>query len=84
MYLHIGGEYMIKKDSIIGIFDLENTTISKITKEYLTDKEKTSKVITVNEEMPKTFIVSNNNNITKVYITSISSKTLEKRIKTDI
>jgi len=84
MYIHIGGEYMIKKESIVGIFDLENTTISKATKEYLKDKEKKHIIINVNEEMPKTFIILEEKGDKKVYITSISSKTIKKRFKNAI
>jgi len=84
MYIHIGGEYMIKKESIVGIFDLENTTISKATKEYLKDKEKKHIIINVNEEMPKTFIILEEKGDKKVYITSFSSKTIKKRFKNAI
>jgi len=80
MHIHIGGEYMIKKESIVGIFDLENTTLSKATKEYLKDREKRHIIITVNEEMPKTFIILEEKGKEKVYITSFSSKTIKKRL----
>ncbi len=81
MFLHIGEEYLIKKNNIIGIFDIENTTISKITREYLTDKEKRGQIVTINDELPKSFIVTREKNINKIFITSISSRTLEKRMK---
>ncbi|MCK5812334.1 MAG: DUF370 domain-containing protein [Clostridiales bacterium] len=81
MFLHIGEEYLIKKNNIIGIFDIENTTISIITREYLTDKEKRGQIVTVNNELPKSFIVTCEKNINKIFITSISSRTLEKRMK---
>lgn len=81
MFLHIGEEYLIKKNSIIGIFDIENTTISKITREYLTDKEKRGQIVTVNDELPKSFIITHDKNENTIFITSISSRTLEKRMK---
>ena len=34
MYLHLGADVLIKTSQIIGIFDLENTSVSKITREY--------------------------------------------------
>ncbi|MBN2851751.1 MAG: DUF370 domain-containing protein [Clostridia bacterium] len=84
MFLHIGGEYLIRESNIIGIFDIENTTISKLTREYLNDKEKEKSIISVSDEMPKTFIVTEEQGKVKVYITSISSKTLEKRNRSGV
>ncbi len=84
MFLHIGGEYIIKSREIIGVFDLENTTISKITKEYLKNKEINGNIVNVNNEIPKTFIVINKNKKIIIYLSSISSKTLLKRVKNGI
>lgn len=84
MYLHIGGEYLLKKKNILGIFDLETTTISKITKEYLKDKQTNHEIITVNDELPKSFIIYIRNESIYIYITSISTITLYKRAKESI
>jgi len=81
MFLHIGGEYIIKSKEIIGVFDLENTTTSKITKEYLKNQENIGNIINVNKEIPKTFIVLNKEKKIKIYLTSISSKILIKRMQ---
>ena len=35
MYLHIGNNKNVKLSDIVGIFDLETTTISKITRDFL-------------------------------------------------
>ena len=35
MFLHIGGDYVVSLRNIIAIMDLETTTISKDTKEFL-------------------------------------------------
>lgn len=88
MFLHIGRNMIVRFDEIIGIFDIETTSISKISREYLNpspDKE----IVSVTEELPKSFIVCKNSlksknsdqNKTKVYISQISSATLLKRIK---
>lgn len=80
MFLHLGQNVLIKQDDIIGIFDLDNTTVSKRTRDYLTKAEKSGRVINVSTELPKTFVVcdSGNGEFT-VYITQISSATLLKR-----
>lgn len=79
MYLHIGKEKIIKTDQIIGIFDLDTATISKATRNYLAAAEKSGDVINVTTELPKTFIVCNDDGKRTVYISQISSSTLNKR-----
>lgn len=80
MYLHLGQETVIMQDDIIGIFDLDNTTVSKATRDYLAVAEKNKQVINVSFELPKTFILTNNRyDGNKVYISQISSSTLLKR-----
>lgn len=79
MYLHIGKEKIIKTDEIIGIFDLDTATISKATRNYLAVAEKSGEVVNVTTELPKTFIVCNDDGKRTVYISQISSSTLNKR-----
>lgn len=79
MYLHLGGDVVILKENIVGIFDLDTTTISKHTKKYLTLAEKEGRVVNVSYELPKSFVVSIENGKAKVYINQISSQTLSKR-----
>ena len=79
MYLHLGQETVVRLEDIIGIFDLENATISKFTKQYLAAAEKKGRVINVSSELPKSFCVCKEGDEIKVYISQISSVTLKKR-----
>ncbi len=79
MYLHLGGDVVILKKSIVGIFDLDTATISKHTKNYLTLAEKEGRVVNVSYELPKSFVVCIEDGIARVYISQISSQTLTKR-----
>ena len=79
MYIHLGQETVVNEKDIIGIFDLESTTISKRTREFLNKAEKKKQVTTVSYELPKSFILCQENNETKIYISQISSSTLLKR-----
>lgn len=80
MYLHLGQDTVIKMKNIVGIFDLETTTISNETRRLLSKSQKENKVVNVSMEMPKSFVLCCDKfkNIT-VYITQISSSTLLKR-----
>ena len=79
MYLHLGGDIVVRSSDIIGIFDIENTSVSKLTKEYLGEQEKRHRVITVSPELPKSFIVCREKDGVTVYISQISCSTLRKR-----
>lgn len=82
MLLHLGNATVIRQDDIIGIFDLDNTTVSKATRDYLTKAEKQGRVFTVSYELPKSFIVCENEKGEEtVYICQISTSTLMKRME---
>lgn len=83
MYLHLGESTLIKSKDIIGIFDIENTTVMKSSREYLKKAAKEKRVVTVSYELPKSFVVTNEQNY-KVYISLLSTSTLEKRIKSHL
>ena len=83
MYLHLGQSTVITAKDLIGIFDMDNTTVMKSTRDYLTKAEKSGEVVNVSYELPKSFIVCTDktNNSKKVYISQISPSTLLKRAK---
>lgn len=81
MYIHLGQETVVKTDEIIGIFDIDTTTVSKHTRNFLTKAEKEKKVINVSYELPKSFVLcKQKNGENKVYISQISTSTLLKRV----
>lgn len=82
MYLHLGEKTVINTADIIGIFDIEKTSSSKETKEFLRNKYKKMKIINVSYDMPSSYIVAHNNiSGYVVYISPISVATLRKRSK---
>jgi len=71
---------VITFDEIIGIFDLDTTTVSKSTRNYLAMAEKAGIVENICYDLPKSFIVCRTKDgKDKVYISQISSQTLLKR-----
>ncbi len=79
MFLHLGENVVLKDTDIIGIFDLDNTTVSKVSRNFLECMEKKGKVINVSEKLPKSFLVSVYGGEDKVYISQMSPLTLNKR-----
>ena len=68
------------RDEIVGIFDLETSTISKISRAYLAQAEKLGRIVNVSLELPKSFVVcQKKTGEVTVYISQISTGTLRKR-----
>ena len=80
MYLHVGQNTVIRTGEIIGIFDMETSTLSQTTRQVLARAEKEGKVVNVSMEMPKSFLLcQNEKGEMTCYITQISTATLLKR-----
>ncbi len=81
MFLHIGSDFVIPLKSVIAILDLEKTTISKDTRDFLKTAEEEGFIESITEDIPKSFIVTETDKKSKIYLSSISSITLQKRAK---
>ena len=84
MFLHLGQNTIVPYSSVIGIFDLEITSQAKITRNFLTGQERARRVTNVSEELPRSFIVCQEEEKSKVYISQLSSQTLQKRVENNI
>lgn len=71
---------VIPAKNIIAILDIDTTTISKGTREFLRVAEEEGFVESVNQEIPKSFIIAEKNKKSKVYLSPISSVTLQNRL----
>ena len=82
MYLHLGQGVMIPHDEIIGVFDLDNASDSKWTKDFLRNAEEQSVVISVCDDIPRSFVVADHPYHPQiVYLSQLSSQTLLKRVE---
>ena len=84
MYLHLGEDTIVKTKDIFGIFDLDTTTVMKASRTFINKAEKEKRTVTVSFELPKSFVVCKGKEEKEntVYISQISSTTLENRSKT--
>lgn len=78
MYLHAGGDRIIRESRIIGIFDMDTATQKADTKKFLRLAEKKKKTTSVNGELPKSFILTDDG---RVYFSQISVAALKNRGK---
>ena len=81
MYLHIGGGVMLPDDGVVGVFDLDNTTCSRHTRKFLAQAEENGQVVTVAEDLPKSFLLTSEYGLERVYLCQFNAATLEKRLK---
>ena len=81
MYLHIGNGVVVRQCDIVAVFDLDNTSQSYRTRQYLAAAEKSGSVVNVSEgELPKSFVVcAEGNGKQTVYLCVLNSSTLLKR-----
>lgn len=80
MFLHIGGDYIVSINDVIAIIDMEKSTISQDTRNFLKISEEEGFIINVVEdEMPKSFVIVQERNKSRVFLSPISTNTLYKR-----
>ena len=79
MYLSIGNDMAVRESSLIGIFDLDNTTTSRRTREFLDKAEKEGQVVPC-DDLPKSFLLTAEYGLSQVHLTSLNAYTLEKRL----
>lgn len=79
MYLHLGQNTVVRGREIVGIFDLENTTVSKHTRALLARAQKQNRVTAVTYDLPKSFVLCADGGDEAVYVTQMAPATLRKR-----
>jgi len=79
MYLNIGKSFLIRKENILGIFDLDSTSQSFLTREFLSAAEKAGRVVNAAEDIPNSFLLCEETDGVRVYLSQSTSRTLWKR-----
>ncbi len=79
MYLSIGGDMAVRERAVIGIFDLDNTSWSRHTRAFLAEAERQGEVVDVSGELPKSFLLTEEFGMNRIYLTQFNAAALEKR-----
>ena len=80
MYLSIGTDMAVRDRSVIGIFDLDNTTVTPRGREFLEKAEQEGLVVPC-DDLPKSYVLTTEYGMNRVYLTAFNASTLEKRFK---
>lgn len=75
MFLYLGGDVTVISRDVVGIFDIEECSVSRTTANYLNMCQKKSQIVNVSEDIPKSFIVTSE----KTYISNVSHNIIRKR-----
>ena len=78
-FIHLGKGTLVRDDEILGIFDLDITSQSHLTRKFLSLADKSGKVINAAEDLPKSFVICEQKGETRVYLSQMASATLLKR-----
>ena len=79
MYIHLGRDYVLNDRDIIGIFNLENTTISPRGREFLNYAQKNGAVVSLSDELPQSYVLADGGVVDTVYLSELSSAVLRRR-----
>lgn len=78
-YLHLGKGTVVNTAGIVGIFDLDITSQSHLTRRFLREAEQRGQVVNASEDIPKTFVLFRDGETTRVYLSQMAAATLLRR-----
>jgi hypothetical protein len=85
MYLYLGNSVMLPYDSIIGLFDLDNTSYSPRTRRFLEQAEREGRMVVVGDDLPKSFVLcQEGEGPATVYVSQLNTATLLRRAESEI
>ena len=79
MYVNIGGGYAVRGEEIVAVFDMDNATWSRITRDALALAEKRGEVINAAEDLPRSFVLCEEGGRKKTYLSQLSSAASARR-----
>lgn len=79
MFIHPGKNSVLRKEDIIGIFELDNVSFSKRSREFLRKSEERGEVTDDSEDIPRSFILSSNDGKTRLTLTHVTTRTIIRR-----
>lgn len=81
MYVSIGGDLAVRERAVIGVFDLDNASCGRDTRDFLARAEQAGEVVSVTDELPRTFVLTEEYGMRRVWLTQFSSRAVERRAR---
>ncbi len=80
MYVDIGMDLAVRTSQVLGVFDLDNTSWSKRTREFLERAQSDGSLVEATDELPKSFVLTQEYGQTRVYLTRFNASVLSRRL----
>ena len=80
MYISIGNDMAVRASSVVGVFDMDNTTTSARTRLFLEKAQKEGQIIPC-DDLPKSYVVTVEYGMMRIYESTLAAATIEKRMK---
>ena len=80
MYLHVGNGKSVRKDRIIGIFDLDTATVTKAGKDFIGAMEKEGRLVYEDIDLPRSFLLTEEEDGYMIRLSRISTSGLRVRL----
>ncbi len=74
MILHISNGVAIRGRDVIGVFDMDTSTVNRATRDFLSKNEREGRVTETGNDLPRSFIVTDNT----VYISPLNTSTIAR------
>ena len=78
MYVYLGGDAALEESRIVGLFEMDNTSWSYLTREFLSRAEREGRIRTAAEDIPRSFALCDDGN---VILTQPSTAVLARRLE---
>ncbi|MCL2019348.1 MAG: DUF370 domain-containing protein [Oscillospiraceae bacterium] len=75
-FIHLGGDVSVYCNDLIGVFDLERTSVNPSVNSFLAAAQKSGGIYYCSLDMPKSFVVTGDT----VYVTNVAAGTIKKRV----
>lgn len=79
MFLHLSKNESVRRSEVVGIFDIDNASLSKDTRNLMKNMQETHKTVSLCDDLPKTLVLCDNELTDTLYITQLSAETVGKR-----
>jgi hypothetical protein len=79
IYLNHGGGHVVRRDSVVAVCDMDNTTCSRATRELLAAAQRAGEVINAAEDLPRSFVLCEEGGRRRVWLSSLSTAALSRR-----
>lgn len=79
IYLNLGGGHVVRRDSVVAVCDMDNTTCSRATRELLAAAQRAGEVINAAEDLPRSFVLCEDGGRRRVWLSSLSTAALSRR-----